>query len=182
MICDVIHEQDIAAPKQRPIAFSPEMVRAILAGRKTATRRLISPRPRSASSLPICRYGSPGEQLWVRERFAPLSDQQRIIYSADEPPSSAEIRWRPAMFMPRSASRILMQIDSVQPCRLCCMTVQDAITEGFDAAGPISDPLAWFADLWDSLTTDPATRWRKNPWVWVIRFQVVHPHPSASML
>lgn len=86
------------------------------------------------------------------------------------------------MFMPRSASRLLLQIHSVQPTRLCRMTLEDALAEGFDAAGPISDPVEWFAELWDGLNQDPASRWRKNPWVWVIRFQVVRPNPSELII
>ena len=74
--------------KERPIIFSGPMVRAILAGRKTQTRRVVKPQPDSkiadeaywniggfrlrddaANPLP-CPYGSPGDRLWVRETFS----------------------------------------------------------------------------------------------------------------
>lgn len=84
--------------KERPILFSAEMVRAILDGRKTVTRRPVRfPRNRDALVLveqrdgslwpyqsddgeseicddgcehPIaCPYGSPGDRLWVRETW-----------------------------------------------------------------------------------------------------------------
>lgn len=79
--------------KARPIIFSGEMVRAILDGRKTQTRRLIKPQPIiivpeitpiawnwndkietyeplfQVYMADICPYGIPGDQLWVRENI-----------------------------------------------------------------------------------------------------------------
>lgn len=71
--------------KERPILFSGPMVRAILEGRKTQTRRVIKKHPLidagftdefikhpgNASAF-ICPYGQPGDRLWVRESFQPL--------------------------------------------------------------------------------------------------------------
>lgn len=55
--------------RERPILFNTEMVRAILDGRKTVTRRLITPQP--AGRLCYCCAGSdhgtwgyPGEDAW----------------------------------------------------------------------------------------------------------------------
>lgn len=66
--------------KERPILFSSEMVRALLDGRKSQTRRVIKPQPpgrifrkpscwNSASFEDewVCPYGQPGDRLWVRE-------------------------------------------------------------------------------------------------------------------
>lgn len=77
--------------KERPILFSSEMVRAILDGRKTQTRRVINPQPEYVWGYGIrngedhfsahvrypgshqpdpwikCPYGVPGDRLWVRE-------------------------------------------------------------------------------------------------------------------
>lgn len=77
--------------KERPILFSSPMVRAILAGRKTQTRRIVKPAPPewcgeahhrgeadwylTESPIPFnafdakCPYGQPGDRLWVRETF-----------------------------------------------------------------------------------------------------------------
>lgn len=92
--------------KFHPILFSGPMVRAILEGRKTQTRRMMKPQPyRSGTgtwfwspnknvhhvgddgmfqfvvSSMSCPYGRPGDRLWVRETFAPnlvlpLSDRE----------------------------------------------------------------------------------------------------------
>lgn len=92
--------------KERPILFSGPMVRAILNGQKTVTRREIKPSMRSADSSfelhqqedeswrpmhtfdescmdakgtehPIaCPYGQPGDRLWVREAWAQINVAQ----------------------------------------------------------------------------------------------------------
>lgn len=76
--------------KERPILFSAPMVRAILEGRKTQTRRIVKGGIRPAFGmysfpakgggywlypnaineiLAECPYGKPGDRLWVREAF-----------------------------------------------------------------------------------------------------------------
>jgi len=76
--------------KSRPILFSAPMVRAIIDGSKTQTRRIVKPQPdcknisvaytatnRENRSIAMregrysifCPYGKPGDQLWVRECF-----------------------------------------------------------------------------------------------------------------
>lgn len=82
--------------KERPIIFSAEMVRAILDGKKTQTRRVIKDQPVLWSTrdgeeagftwrktgggngptwerqkfIEFCPYGVPGDRLWVRETWA----------------------------------------------------------------------------------------------------------------
>ena len=72
--------------KERPILFSGEMVRAILEGRKTQTRRVVKPQPyKDFAFMPLstelvgigspekgwvrCPFGTPGDRLWVRETW-----------------------------------------------------------------------------------------------------------------
>jgi len=70
--------------KERPILFSAPMVRAILAGQKTQTRRIfkeknggVQPRandiPGMRQILRNCPYGQLGDRLWVRESWADLT-------------------------------------------------------------------------------------------------------------
>lgn len=73
--------------KERPILFNGEMVRAILDGRKTQTRRVVK-RPAEdgkhgwhpsgtgmefrlgGSARPVCPFGKIGDRLWVRESWS----------------------------------------------------------------------------------------------------------------
>jgi len=100
--------------KERPILFSAPMVRAILEGRKTVTRREVKKQAAldclaagfepAFLALPgnadLCPYGQPGDRLWVRETFidlrgtgvehrpAPDGPLQRYAYAADCRPGS----------------------------------------------------------------------------------------------
>lgn len=88
--------------KQRPMLFSGAMVRAILEGRKSITRRIVKPQPAWVynNKIPVrtpdadpdgairCPYGQPGDRLWVRETFAyyrPFAGEPTStpIYAAD---------------------------------------------------------------------------------------------------
>lgn len=58
--------------KERPIIFSAPMVRAILAGTKTQTRRVFNDKAKwhfieGHGDLSVCPYGQPGDRLFVRE-------------------------------------------------------------------------------------------------------------------
>ncbi|CAH0316342.1 hypothetical protein SRABI89_05052 [Pseudomonas koreensis] len=66
--------------KERPILFSAPMVRAILDGRKTVTRRPVkgsalkwleefAPEFVALSANELCPFGQIGERLWVRETW-----------------------------------------------------------------------------------------------------------------
>lgn len=77
----------MSAVKERPILFSAPMVRAILEGRKTVTRREVKKRAAldclaagfepAFLALPgnadLCPYGQTGERLWVRETWGVIS-------------------------------------------------------------------------------------------------------------
>jgi hypothetical protein len=82
--------------KERPILFSSAMVRAILEGRKTQTRRVMKvppPEPDCAWYAKYCPYGVPGSRLWVRETWGyrggvwhsntPDVETVHIAYKAD---------------------------------------------------------------------------------------------------
>lgn len=102
--------------RERPILFFGSMVRAILEGRKTQTRRVVKPQPNAsrvarialmppradgtceelwwdgigsvAGKVPPCPYGVPGDRLWVRETFALESNFNVDSNDAYPPPFS----------------------------------------------------------------------------------------------
>jgi hypothetical protein len=123
---------------ERPILFRAEMVQAILAGRKTMTRRVRMTEPRTWP----CPYGQPGDRLWVRETWGRVGHPERIVYRenpADDyqwdagKPSQGDFRWRPSIFMPRRASRITLEIVGVRVERVQDISEEDAIAEGCSA-------------------------------------------------
>ena len=158
--------------KERPILFSSEMVRAIIDGRKTQTRRVVKPQP--AAGLP-CPYGAPGDRLWVRETFASFRAEGQPVTPRDAryvvlrdgaqvyadgktyPPLAAyaagafdAIKWRPSIHMPRWASRITLEVVSVRVERVQSITEEDARAEGVDWAAPHP-----YGERWDDDREDP---------------------------
>jgi hypothetical protein len=136
--------------KERPILFSGSMVRDILDGRKSQTRRVVKPQPKNRPvraydkvwydadcilpGVPMkCPYGQPGERLWVRETFA--TGYGGTFYRADEGEnckfiSGCKVPWKPSIHMPRWASRITLEIVRVRAERLQDISEADAIAEG----------------------------------------------------
>ena len=143
--------------KERPILFKDEMIRAILDGRKTQTRRVVKPQPSNVINdlfiwrdnatprdelMASCPYGQPGDQLWVRETYFgnhfqhpnEPEDERELHYLADGLPcfegEEDEIRWRPSIHMPRWASRLQLEIVNVRVERLQDISESDALEEG----------------------------------------------------
>lgn len=105
--------------RERQIHFSDPMVRAILDGRKTQTRRPIQghhvveegpqtaglwriPWPSHPRLVAVCPFGAPGDRLWVRETFkdwalSGAGEPWRIQYRADgghvDLPSCPDDEW-----------------------------------------------------------------------------------------
>lgn len=110
--------------RERPIMFNGSMVRAILDGRKTQTRRAVKLAEFGPSDTPgyhwhyrnrrgcwndircegapvqLCPYGQPGDRLWVRETWATTEqagdppDDIRCVYRADDPDWETMEGWR----------------------------------------------------------------------------------------
>jgi hypothetical protein len=171
--------------KERPILFSGPMVRAILDGRKTQTRRIVKGQPAlwlndsvmgqfistDDHLISMCPYGKPGDRLWVRETFAVCADSS-IFYRSDGGPSPWDgIKWKPSIHMPRAASRITLEIVSVRAELLHEITESDAIAEGCQCDGvPASlTNRGAFGKLW--LSINGPGSWDVNPWVWVVEFR-----------
>jgi len=148
--------------KERPILFSGPMVRAILEGRKTQTRRvaktdgldLVGPCGNSATGDVFlvgrdwvgntvtvkCPYGLVGDRLWVRETWGngwtskPVETDALCYKATPLKEQGFKIchRWRPSIHMPRWASRITLEITAVRVERLQDITEEDAKAEGAD--------------------------------------------------
>lgn len=150
--------------KERGMIFNSEMVRAILDGRKTQTRRPVKfpildrnlgcelagnelAGELSAGNYLNSAFGKPGDRIWVRETWARYNIDQNshdIAYRATTPADwPEEGRWRPSIHMPRWASRITLEITGVRVERLNSISQEDAQAEGMELTGwrpTYSDP------------------------------------------
>lgn len=139
----------------KPILFNTDMVRAILAGQKTQTRRLMKPQPTKPRWNNIGWLGwddghgrrmkSPceaGDVLWVRETWS-ITDKCGLypnwpsngihyMYKADDPDCSAakEARWYPSIHMPKEAARIFLLVKRVWVECLREISIENCAAEG----------------------------------------------------
>lgn len=148
--------------KVHPIIFQSEMVRALLAGRKTQTRRLRYSRRKLKGSgnaevflntiSPLARV-EVGDVLYVRESLE--SDHRGWFYKADheaialtetDPRVPAMIAWAhhrehdyaPSIHMPRILSRLTLAVTEVRFEPLQNISEADARAEGAEPVDPAS--------------------------------------------
>lgn len=155
----------------RPILFSAPMVRAILDGKKTMTRRIYK----------TCFYSwQVGDRLWVKETYLIAQDDSintKIIYAATDPnllgigfnysvkcSSKTQLPiWRPSIFMPRKYSRIMLEITDIKRELLRDISEADAKREGFENRQEFLD---YFEEI------NPVLK-EQNPEVVAIGFKVL---------
>lgn len=162
----------------KPILFNTEMVRAILDGKKSCTRRLVKPQPQGyfeVNENPVYIYDTdwnqgkitppyqPGDILYVREtwhkyikrvgkgescRFAEFYGYRASVANSED----ADEPWRPSIHMPKEAARIWLKVTDVRVERLQDMGKMDAVKEGIDTRLCINlkHALAKFKKLWNS--------------------------------
>nr|DAN87728.1 MAG TPA: ASCH domain protein [Caudoviricetes sp.] len=144
----------------KPILFNTEMVRAILDGRKSCTRRLIRKHIENkyleydewvcAVAPPGSTYlrekefyeqyppYQPGDILYVRETWH--KGLERYIYRADYSDTEKfyrggkeiEMKWHPSIHMPKEAARIWLRVTDVRIERLQEINAGSALSEGAD--------------------------------------------------
>lgn len=159
--------------RDRPILFSAPMVRAILDGRKTMTRRIYKT---CFNSWQV------GDRIWVKETYLVAQDDSidtKIIYAATDPnllgigfnysvkcSSKTQLPlWKPSIVMPRKYSRILLEITDIKRELLRDISENDAKREGFDDRQE-------FLDCFEEI--NPVLK-GQNPEVLAIGFKVLEP-------
>lgn len=230
---------------EKPILFSTEMVKAILEGRKTMTRRIIKSRHESGlyrvcrrvtdnvitniESLDwderncekdiTCRWQA-GDALYVREehyrkgrwikngnsktgkqKWKFVATHPAVLFDHNKPalfeksrnkeyPESEMWYKRLARFMPKSATRIWLQVTDIRVERLQDISEEDAKAEGIKSFRPVPgdgptetlyyhyvknkwgpSPIHSFETLWRSINGPES--WQSNPFVFVISFKIL---------
>lgn len=143
--------------KETGLMFKAPLVRAILEGSKTQTRRIVKRLPlrinRETNAMEVdvaniengefakrvpCPMGKPGDRIYVREAHAHHPQFAQMAFRADgEEFEDAdgflwEPKWTPAIHMKKEEARIWLEITGVRVERLQSITEQDAISEGIE--------------------------------------------------
>lgn len=177
---------------EKPILFNTGMVKAILGGLKTQTRRVCKALSKHGTIAPEwIGYKPPyhaGDILWVRETWNGIKLGQRgkeetsYWYRADEDDEhlNPDDKWRPSIHMPREAARLFLRVTSVRVERLQQIDADGLRAEGLTSmavqAGDVEIGRMEFKRLWNSTLKAadiPSYGWDANPWVWVIGFERV---------
>lgn len=178
-----------------PILFNMEMVRSILDGRKSCTRRIIKPQPQGyfeVSEEPLYIYDTdgkqgkitppyqPGDILYVRETWKQAPNGY-YYYEDWQRSDIADItKWKPSIHMPKEAARIWLKVTDVRAERLQEITAESALLEGTDKYIHLNGKfdknalLTSFMGIWNStIKKSDFDRygWDTNPYVWVIEFE-----------
>lgn len=148
---------------EKPILFKPALVREILAGKKTQTRRVVKqyigvnvkslyhndngnwynndgPGFRANIKCPYER----DTLLWVRETWGTYNNAEYFSYRADYPANATGYnmdghecdfpKWRPSIHMPKEAARLFLRVTDVRIERLQDISEEDAKAEGVTPA------------------------------------------------
>ena len=194
---------------ERPILFSAPMVRAILDGNKTQTRRICKPAQFFSLSKVVevpdpqergqvyngshfgdedgevqfaCPYGGRGDRLWVRESFSPYEHREGCWYWADGNIAAHDCtKPKPSIHMPRWASRITLEITGVRVERLQDISEADAWAEGCEGYDDdVTGGKSGYTEYCELWEKiNGKGSWDLNPWVWVVEFKRVTPKLSA---
>lgn len=183
----------------KPILFNTEMVRAILDGRKSCTRRIC--KDANEYTVPDMEFYNadrrtyavhnfadkehteqlsiaertcpicPGDILYVRETWKKAPNGYYYYEDWQKDDIADVTKWHPSIHMPKEAARIWLKVTDVRVERLQDMTDDDAEAEGcFD----YTSTALGFPDVWDStIKKSDLDRygWDASPWVWVIEFE-----------
>lgn len=147
-------------------------------------------------------YGKVGDLLWVRETWSKVTSKIQThpvtIFKANFTDTIEDLTkymkdnnctWKPSIHMPKAAARIWLKITDISVERLQDISEEDAQDEGvlfIDDQGIVvyksylaQEPFHWsirtakksFETLWQKINGFES--WNTNPWVWVIRFDVI---------
>lgn len=167
----------------KPILFNTEMVRAILEGRKDATRRIVKGfipddavwgytafTPKGYIS---CRgtfadgYGEkffklpcePGDILYVRETWKKAPNGYYYYEDWQRNDIADVTKWKPSIHMPKEAARIFLKVTDVRVERLQEITIDGIRNEGLSSmavhAGDMEIAMEEWKSLWNSTIKKP---------------------------
>lgn len=162
---------------EHPLLFTGDMVRAIMDGRKTQTRRI---NPHKFRNWQV------GDLIWPRETWRKgwISKNKQesgiVIYQADiQPFEHYMFKWKPSIHMPKDLARNWLRITGLREENVQDISDNDASAEGvvlspstlFPTMNTTSKQREQFPRLWDSVNKKRGHGWDKNPKVIAIEFE-----------
>ena len=194
-------EKFMAEMTERPILFSGEMVKAILAGRKTQTRRVVKPQPINPIDGPgfspvelnwrwdsenarVCPYGVEMDLLWVRETWR-CDDEDNLCGHRIRYESDGKTQWLwPDTDFRKIANPTKKRPSIFMPRWASRITLEvtgvrvervRSISEEDAIAEGVEPELDWTATMKYAVLWDKINGkkypWANNPFVWVIEFK-----------
>ena len=179
----------------KPILFNTEMVRAILDGRKSCTRRIVKHDVEAILNSPYHKKHpevedkqiisklcfppyQPGDILYVRETWKKAPNGYYYYEDWQRNDIADVTKWKPSIHMPKEAARIWLKVTDVRVERLQEITIDGIRNEGISSmavhAGDMEIALKEWKNLWNStIKKSDLDRygWDANPYVWVISFE-----------
>ena len=153
--------------------------------------------PGYSYNLP-CRYGLPGDVLYVKETF--YTDEcdchghhsdcrlcggrgEVVVYRAtSKAPEAHRGRWRSPLFLPERFARIKIRLTDVRVERLQEISEADAKAEGVLSLEPRDEfrmeggsYRLGYQERWQAINAKRGYPWESDPWVWALAFERAEP-------
>lgn len=165
--------------RAHPILFSGSMVRALLDGRKTQTRRVLDTACDEPPAFVRCgvvtaldendnpyrwpKTAATGDRLWVREAWARISiapivdtiDHPVVVFREGDTRCDYGGPWKPGIHLPRIASRLTLEVTGVRVQRAQDISEADAVAEGLYRQEPTAEDLEWYREHCAEHGNDP---------------------------
>lgn len=188
---------------EKPILFQTKYVQKIERRQKIETRRIVKydnmlgepsnwchSRDKGEFIASVgdyrkfCPFGMPGDRLWVRETWA-QDKSGGYIYKA-KTRKDYPWKWKPSIHMPKKATRLWLEIESINMEVLNDITIHGAINEGYrpNDVGILEEDsivVKFLDDFREIYNVDQNCFTSFDPWVWVIDFKLIGcKNPSFS--
>lgn len=189
--------------REAPIIFYEGMANRLFSGRMIEVRKALPEHAQGATGFQRlndveswsceglinntleCSFGKIGDHLWVRERFRVSEDfNSEEVWYKDDDPMNTDLGWIRPTEMPRTVSRATLRISDIHIERLHDIeTNGGAYREGFvdikRKGKLLVSAFEEFKKYWynnhKAAKGKYWQRWAMNPWVWVMKFDIIHP-------
>lgn len=147
--------------------FRPEHISLILAGKKTQTRRVCKQKETASETVHV--------DTWTTDIDAVYDANDRVRWEVGYTYAVQPGRGKPAVARIRITGIRQERLQDISPDDVWAEGIRCSVDHGPLDIGFNQDvwDLEVYRLLWDDINRKPGTRWRDNPRVWVIEFELV---------